>query len=107
MMLRLSGAIAALALAVIVAAPAGAAVIEVTIDHLAFAPATVRAQAGDTIEWVNKDFVAHTATARDKSFDVTIPADGKGHLTVTAAGAVDYYCRFHPMMKGRIETGAN
>lgn len=106
-MLRLSGAIATLALAFAVTAPAEAAVVEVTIDHLAFAPATVSAHAGDTIEWVNKDFVAHTATARDKSFDVMIPAGGKGHLTVTAAGGVDYFCRFHPMMKGRIEADPN
>jgi plastocyanin len=96
---------AALALA-LMAAPADAATIEVTITQLVFSPAQVSAKAGDTVEWVNKDFVAHTATARDKSFDVTIPANGKRSLTVTTVGTIDYYCRFHPMMKGQIQVAA-
>ncbi len=84
-------------------APAEAAVIEVTIAKLAFAPTEVTAQVGDTIEWVNNDFVAHSATARDKSFDVLIPAHGTGSIVVKAPGAVDYFCRFHPMMKGKLQ----
>jgi plastocyanin len=103
---RLAGPLAALLLATVAAAPAGAATVEVTIKQLVFAPAQVSVKAGDTIEWVNQDFVAHTATARDRSFDVQIPANGKGHLTVTASGTFDYYCRFHPMMKGQITVGA-
>ena len=52
---------------------------------------------------VNKDAFAHTATAKDKSFDVSVPAKGKGSLTVPAnAGTFDYFCRFHPMMKGKL-----
>jgi len=33
----------------------------------------ITAHAGDTIEWVNNDFVAHTATARDGAWDVMPP----------------------------------
>jgi plastocyanin len=84
-------------------APAEAAVIEVTITKMVFGPIEISAQIGDTIEWVNTDFVAHTATARDKTFDVLIPAHGKGSFVVKAAGAFDYFCRFHPMMKGTIQ----
>ena len=87
--------------------PAAAATIEVTIAKLAFAPAAITAHAGDTIEWINKDFVAHTATARDKTFDVMIPAGGKASLVVTGPGTFDYSCRFHPMMKGTISVEAN
>ena len=83
--------------------PAEAATIQVMISGLAFSPAEITAQIGDTIEWSNKDFVAHTATARDKTFDVLIPAGGKGSLVLKAAGAADYYCRFHPVMKGKIQ----
>ena len=36
--------------------------IQVTIDKLVFAPAEISAKVGDTIEWVNKDAFAHTAT---------------------------------------------
>ena len=82
---------------------AEAAEIEVTITKLAFAPSEIAVKPGDTIKWVNKDFVAHTATDRGKTFDVMIPAHGTGSLVVEAAGTIDYFCRFHPMMKGRIE----
>jgi plastocyanin len=82
--------------------PAEAAVIQVTVAEMAFSPVDINANVGDTIEWDNKDFVAHTATARDKSFDVLIPAHGKGTLVLETAGTFDYFCRFHPMMKGKI-----
>jgi plastocyanin len=50
----------------------------------------------------NNDFVAHTATARNKDWDVAIPAKGVARVTVSRAGDVDYYCRFHPNMTGRM-----
>lgn len=84
---------------------AEAATIEVTVAKMAFSPATITAKPGDTITWTNKDFVAHSATARDKSFDVIIPANGTGSLTVSAAGTFDYFCKFHPMMKGSVTVG--
>jgi plastocyanin len=85
------------------AAPAPAAdTIRVTIDKLKFAPAQVSAHVGDTIEWVNTDFVAHTATARNGNWDVAIPAKGTGRVTLLHPGDVDYFCRFHPNMTGRI-----
>lgn len=106
MTLRLTGTLAALSLALAAAAPARAATVEVTIKQLVFSPAQVSVKPGDTIEWVNRDFIAHTATARDKSFDVQIPANGKGSLTISKAGTFDYFCRFHPMMKGQITVAA-
>ena len=83
--------------------PATAAeTIRVGIDKLKFDPAQVSAHVGDAIEWTNSDFVAHTATARNKDWDVTIPAKGVGHVTLEHPGDVDYFCRFHPFMMGRI-----
>ena len=84
------------------ASPALAATIEVTIDKLVFSPASLQAKVGDTIEWTNKDVLAHTATVKG-GWDVMIPAKSKGKVTLKAAGAVDYFCRFHPNMKGHIE----
>jgi plastocyanin len=81
--------------------PAHAEMIQVTIDNLVFSPAQLKAKAGDTITWVNRDIVAHTATARGK-WDVMIPANKSASLVLTKAGIVEYYCRFHPNMKGRI-----
>src|SRR5574337_369888 len=85
-------------------APAGETV-RITIDKLKFDPAQVSVHLGDTIEWANKDFVAHTATARNKDFDVAIPAKGVGRVTLQHAGEVEYFCRFHPNMTGRISVG--
>ena len=81
--------------------PAAAATIEVTIDKLVFSPATVEAKVGDTIEWVNKDVIAHTATVKG-GWEVVIPPKKSASLTLKAAGAVDYFCRFHPNMKGHL-----
>jgi plastocyanin len=94
---------AGLAIAAAFAAPARAAVIEVTMDRVAYQPATITAHVGDTIEWTNKDFVVHTATARDKSFDLPIKVGGTAKLVLKKAGTIDYYCRFHPTMKGEIK----
>ena len=84
------------------ASPALAATIEVTIDKLVFSPASLQAKVGDTIEWTNKDVLAHTATVKG-GWDVMIPAKSKGKVTLKTAGAVDYFCRFHPNMKGHVE----
>ncbi|RRH89996.1 amicyanin [Mesorhizobium tamadayense] len=92
---------AALALA-LVASPALAATIEVTIDKLVFSPPSVQAKVGDAIEWMNKDVFAHTATVKG-GWEVMIPPKSKGKVTLKQAGAVDYFCRFHPNMKGHLE----
>jgi plastocyanin len=92
---------AAAALAV-VASRAAAETIRINVDKLAFTPAEVSIHAGDTIEWVNGDFLAHTATARSKEWDVTIPPNKTGWVMLKRAGEIEYYCRFHPNMVGRI-----
>src|SRR4030095_6196201 len=80
--------------------PARAETIQVTIDKLVFAPTDVNAK--DTIEWINKDALVHTATARNGDWDVNIPASQRGQIQLKKAGAVDYYCKLHPNMKGRV-----
>lgn len=84
------------------AGSARAEVIQVKIEKLTNTPAQVTAHVGDTIEWVNADFLAHTATARNGAFDVMIPANGKAKIVVKAVGTVDYYCKFHPNMVGKV-----
>jgi plastocyanin len=96
----LIAAVAALSGALV--APAGAATVTVTIDKVAYAPVTVSARVGDVIEWKNVDLVAHTATARDKSFDIMILPNTSKTMTLKKAGEFDYYCKFHPNMTGRI-----
>jgi plastocyanin len=79
--------------------------IQVTIDKLVFAPAEISAKVGDTIEWVNKDVVAHTATVKG-GWDVMIPAKASARMVVEKPESVDYYCRFHPNMKGKLTATA-
>jgi plastocyanin len=81
---------------------ASAKTLHVTIDKVAFGDMPSDARVGDRVEWSNKDFVAHTATARDGSFDVDL-MPGKSGLTVLKhSGKVVFYCRYHPTMVGEI-----
>src|SRR4051794_17968020 len=82
-------------------APAHAETINVVVGQLVFSPVEINAKVGDTIEWVNKDILAHTATVRG-DWDVMIAANKSASVVLKNVGAVDYYRRFHPNMKGRI-----
>ncbi len=88
------------------ASPAGrgalAETIRVEVKNLAFAPAAITAHVGDTIAWVNDDFVAHTATARNGDWDVMLPPHQTGRTLVKKSGKIEYYCRYHPNMKGEV-----
>lgn len=79
-----------------------AANVQITMDKLEIAPATVSARVGDTVEWVNKDPFAHTATAKDGDWDVMLPPHKSGALVLKKAGNFEYYCRFHPNMKATL-----
>ena len=81
---------------------AHAATIEISMENLVIAPAEATAKVGDTIEWINKDIFAHTATARNGDFDVTLPPKKTVTLVLKKAGTIDYYCRFHPNMKATL-----
>ncbi len=84
------------------ASTAAAQTLRITIDKMAFSPAEIEAKAGDTIEWANNDAFAHTATVKG-GIEVMLPPKKSGSVIVEKAGTFDYYCRFHPNMKGRIK----
>lgn len=81
------------------AVPAHAATIQVVMENLVVSPAEVSAKVGDTVEWINEDVFAHTATARNGDFDVTMPPKKTVTSVLTKAGTVEYYCRYHPNMQ--------
>ena len=81
---------------------ARAETIRVTIDKLVFTPVEVNAKVGDTIEWVNKDALVHTATATNGDWNVNIPGNQRSQVVLKKPGTADYYCKLHPNMKGRI-----
>jgi plastocyanin len=94
--------LATLALSGLLSVSAHAETVHVTIDKLVFSPAEVTAKVGDTIEWINKDILAHTATATNGDFNVVIAPKATGRLVLKKASAVDYFCKYHPNMKGRV-----
>jgi plastocyanin len=100
--LQVATACAAAAAAVVASQPGQAETIKIEIAKLAFSPAQVSAHVGDTIEWTNEDVLVHTATGRNHEWDVTIPAKGAGRTVLTKPGKIDYFCRYHPNMKGEI-----
>jgi plastocyanin len=68
-----------------------------------FVPADVTVAAGDTVVWSNSDIVPHSATARDASWDSkAIAVNESWKFVARGAGRHDYYCVFHPTMKGTI-----
>lgn len=99
---RLSSIAMVLVLAAMVT-PAHAETIVITMENLETSPADVSAKVGDTIEWINKDVFAHTATAKNGDFDVTLPPKKSATFILKKSGTVDYYCRYHPNMKATLK----
>jgi plastocyanin len=76
----------------------------VTIEGMKFQPQVLTVAVGDTVIWVNKDLVAHTATAADGTFDSKLIAPDKSwKLTVRQPGEFPYVCTYHPTMKGTLK----
>jgi plastocyanin len=74
------------------ASPATPPQIEVAIEGFAFNPAQL-----------NDDSAPHTATARDNSFESGSLSKGDTFsYTFEQRGIIEYYCRFHPSMTGKI-----
>jgi plastocyanin len=91
-----------LALALGSSVSAHAATIQITMDNLVISPLEATAKVGDTLELINKDVLAHTATARNGDFDVAMPPKKTVTYVLKKAGTVEYYCRFHPNMKATL-----
>lgn len=83
--------------------PCAAAEYQIVIARMKFGPPPATLHVGDVIVWRNDDMFRHSATARDASFDVDLPPKSEKRTTIARAGAVDFYCRFHPMMKGKLD----
>jgi plastocyanin len=89
----------------LVGGPAAAAeprVHTIVMQNMRFGPVPANLRAGDTIVWVNRDIVPHTATARDRSFDVDLPPRRSARMVVRRAGSIAFYCRYHPAMRGSL-----
>ena len=68
----------------------------ITIDQFQYNPAELAAKAGQPVTITNNDDFPHTVTAKDGSFDVTVPAKGNATVTPPKAGDFPYTCTLHP-----------
>lgn len=68
-----------------------------------FIPANTIVPKGGTVTWINNDYVPHTATAADNSFDTKIiDPFGSKSMIFNEEGRVAYYCKIHPWMQASI-----
>lgn len=85
------------------ATPVLAADHAVSIKGMRFDPPVLTVAVGDTITFTNEDGAPHTATAGNGAFDTGRLNRGESAtVTVATAGAHDYICEIHPMMKGTV-----
>jgi plastocyanin len=83
--------------------PAMPTKIEVIIQGSTFIPSTQKIPAGAIVVWNNDDSIDHTVTARDNSFDSGMISPNAGFVyTFKEQGEVEYYCKIHPSMVGKI-----
>lgn len=75
----------------------------IEIHDLSFYPAQIKVKPGDTVRWVNKDFVPHTATVNNKNWDSKlISVNHQWEIVIYEDTYENYYCIYHPNMTGVI-----
>jgi hypothetical protein len=77
---------------------------QVLIAFAAFGPPQTTVLAGDTVTWTNQAVRKHTVDGLGESFDSPelFNGDTFSHEFDTP-GAVAYYCRIHPFMRGEVD----
>ncbi len=69
-----------------------------------YTPTTFDAQVGVKMTWANRDGASHTVTSTTGT-ELNSPSLSAGDIfehTFTQAGTYEYYCTFHPWMKGTV-----
>ncbi|NTW73130.1 MAG: cupredoxin family copper-binding protein [Eubacteriaceae bacterium] len=73
----------------------------VLIQDYKFQPSEITISMGESVTWINKDSVKHTATG--DSFDSGLLGKEESFKqTFNEAGTFDYICTPHPYMKGKV-----
>ena len=74
----------------------------IIIDKMKFGAMPMNVRAGDIILWVNRDMFKHSATARDRSFNVDLAPSARRRTVLKRTGSFAFYCTYHPGMKGQL-----
>jgi len=76
----------------------------IAIEDLKFSPREIKVKSGDVVQWINYDFIPHTATANDQGWHSDlIDVQASWEMTVDKETFEDYFCVYHPGMKGKIK----
>lgn len=76
---------------------------QITIAGMSYSAPQISVKTGETVEWINKDVVDHTATEKKASLWNVSIAPGKSlKVVMKTPGTFDYYCRYHPNMVARV-----
>jgi plastocyanin len=107
------GMIVAAAVATIILIPglevkaADARRIVVEIRGFQFIPEAPVVDSGDVVIWKSMDFVPHTVTSNDDSWESDLIAAGSEWETVISVDMIqDYHYSYHSSMIGRLTIGA-
>jgi plastocyanin len=83
-------------------AAAAGATHTVVIEGMRFSPDSLTVERGDKIVWVNKDLVAHTATAANAFDSHEIAPQSSWTYVARKPGHYAYVCTLHPTMKATL-----
>ncbi len=73
----------------------------VQIDGFVFQPPQIRVVPGDTVVWVNRDFVPHFISVGEGKWQSDVLEENQSwELVVNETGSFSYVCVFHPKMIG-------
>ena len=79
--------------------------VTVTMQNIAFNPASVNVKVGQTVKWINHDSAPHNVTPVSGptfSASPTFQSGGTFSLNLTKAGTIKYQCTIHPGMTGTL-----
>jgi plastocyanin len=81
-----------------------AAAVAVDIKDFAYNPDPVTVKMGQSVTWTNQDSAPHTATAQDREVlqSGTLNQGESYTQAFDTAGTYEYFCEFHPNMKGTV-----
>jgi plastocyanin len=76
---------------------------KIIIKKFKFEPNSLSVHVGDTVTWINEDFVPHTATADEGDWTTKGLEQGQSEtLVVTADMTLSYFCAYHTHMKAKL-----
>lgn len=73
----------------------------IEIRGMEFHPAELTVAVGDTVVWINRDIVPHTATTQDWDTGL-LSQEQSGRTVAPHSGTVRYVCNLHPLMRGTL-----